>query len=644
MEMSGIGIAPKQIKAMLRIQHPNDELLITSQDIYNQKKKARKKDQRGQAPIDALLERLAAQNAWEFRVKTRRGRLNALFFAYKESQALNAVFHEAVIIDSTYRTNRYKMPLMHFAAPTANHNYFSTAFCLLSGETEEDYQWAIEQYQRVVRRGLPHPDIFATDDSAALKNAIRSVFPDIPQLICMFHINKHVEQRIRDALKSDPDGQTQMRDAWRKIVYAKTHEDYNTSWDAFRQKYGTAHPGLITYLQNTWLNRKGEFCTAWISFIRYFGITTTSAIEGLHSTIKRWLSTSQSDLDQLIEIIERAVVEQVKNIQAILSQIAVLIPNYIKPAIIKIFPAGSYQVIARTALELIAGQYCKAIARELGRLRELPPCSGAFRRIQGLPCAHQIRTSIARDRDWQIQESDIHAHWYLQRKYVGFPLSRIPGPGQPRPNIDVPTEVRTVGRPPRRDHTTRRDRSYWERGLPQQARQPRDGSGSGSEGGFYEESTVVITTTTATAGVITDTSSARVEVTIQRRTSPASSLTSSHGSPVHEALEVAERVVAAERAAGIERVAAVERARAIPASPGPPEPSIPGPPGPSTPGPPGPSTPGPPGPSTPSGPPGPSTPSGPPGPSTSLRPRRTLKRTLKYSDAIHALRPQKRRG
>jgi hypothetical protein len=94
------------------------------------------------------------------------------------------------------------MPLLHIAACSATHHYFSAGFCLLSGEAESDYLWALQKFRDVVRQDIKLPDVILTDNSSALKKALDSVFPEVPQLLCEFHINKNVESRLSKTFDS----------------------------------------------------------------------------------------------------------------------------------------------------------------------------------------------------------------------------------------------------------------------------------------------------------------------------------------------------------------------------------------------------------------------------------------------------------
>jgi hypothetical protein len=83
------------------------------------------------------------------------------------------------------------MPLLHFVGVSPIGKYFSAGFCFLSGETEEDYNWAVQQIDQIfITDSLPEAII--TDNETALKVALQTCFPDVPQLLCLWHINKNV--------------------------------------------------------------------------------------------------------------------------------------------------------------------------------------------------------------------------------------------------------------------------------------------------------------------------------------------------------------------------------------------------------------------------------------------------------------------
>jgi MULE transposase-like protein len=92
------------------------------------------------------------------------GRLTALFFASVNQIELMRCFPDVILLDATYKTNRYGMPLLHIGGTTPMNTFFSSAFCSFSGESEEDYFWAIQRFNEVLRVGIKQPEVIVTDN------------------------------------------------------------------------------------------------------------------------------------------------------------------------------------------------------------------------------------------------------------------------------------------------------------------------------------------------------------------------------------------------------------------------------------------------------------------------------------------------
>jgi hypothetical protein len=52
-----------------------------------------------------------------------------------------------LLLDCTYKTNRFNMPLLNICGVTGNNKTPQFALCFLSSEKEEDYQWALQQFK-----------------------------------------------------------------------------------------------------------------------------------------------------------------------------------------------------------------------------------------------------------------------------------------------------------------------------------------------------------------------------------------------------------------------------------------------------------------------------------------------------------------
>jgi MULE transposase domain len=127
-------VPPKDIVAHLRDLDPNT--LITSQEVKNQRFLHKRSKIGDITPIEALVEQLQ-QEKWALQYSTTDdGHINLLFFAYDPAIQLARAYPEVLLIDATYRTNRYNMPLLHFMGVTPLGDSFSIAFCFIAAETE----------------------------------------------------------------------------------------------------------------------------------------------------------------------------------------------------------------------------------------------------------------------------------------------------------------------------------------------------------------------------------------------------------------------------------------------------------------------------------------------------------------------------
>lgn len=85
---------------------------------------------------------------------------------------------EVLLMDCTYKTNRYHMPLLLISGVTATNSSFYVAYCFLAGEDEEDYAWALGQLRKIlVDEDICDPKVICTDRDKALLKAVPSCLP-----------------------------------------------------------------------------------------------------------------------------------------------------------------------------------------------------------------------------------------------------------------------------------------------------------------------------------------------------------------------------------------------------------------------------------------------------------------------------------
>ena len=131
-------------------------------------------------------------------------------------------------MDCTYRTNKYRLPLLHILGCTNLGTFFSAGFCFLRNETQLDYHWAVSTF--LAKIGALRPHVFISDQEDALKSAVRELLPTVPQLLCIWHINKNVQTKAQQIWR-DADGVTREE----KQEIKEKRSQFMTRWNQVRR-------------------------------------------------------------------------------------------------------------------------------------------------------------------------------------------------------------------------------------------------------------------------------------------------------------------------------------------------------------------------------------------------------------------------
>ena len=275
--MTRAGIAPKEIASSLGIEYP--DLTWTIQDIYNLQRELKAELLEGRSPIEAMIHELEV-NDFEFNYQLdTNGHITSLFFAHPKSLLLLKQYPKVLLMDCTYKTNRFHMPLLDIIGSTNLNRTFFVAFVFLSGETESDYSYALKMLRKVMDiREVSYPGIVVTDKDQGLMNALSNIFPESHNLLCGWHINKNVLSYSRELGLHEKDSKEEdsFMIQWRSIVASETVTDFERRWIEFQMKWQET-PRLLKYLAKTWLgNHKERFVYCWANWYPHFGHPETS--------------------------------------------------------------------------------------------------------------------------------------------------------------------------------------------------------------------------------------------------------------------------------------------------------------------------------------------------------------------------------
>ncbi|KAG1112201.1 hypothetical protein G6F42_014808 [Rhizopus arrhizus] len=281
--------------------------MITQKSVYN----AKLVELNGLTPIQFLIEQLDEKTyKLETVVNADNGRIECLFIPRKDLLSVYNRYHTSLVMDATYKTNRFGLPLVQVCGITNENKTFVLCQAFLRNETEGIYEWFINQMKKhCFSEHVPVSISMGRDFS--LLNALKTELPEAKHLLCRWHISKKVLSHIPKVFNGlEKDSVETILVNWNHMVSSHTQQDYASNLAALitnlpkKNNQGTVYgPSLFEkYLRSTWLNgHKEKFVSAWTDMFTHPGTTFPSRIEGAHAVLKRHLTSSTGDLSTVFD-------------------------------------------------------------------------------------------------------------------------------------------------------------------------------------------------------------------------------------------------------------------------------------------------------------------------------------------------------
>jgi hypothetical protein len=399
--LSDIGSKPRHIISLLRAEQPTT--LIKPYDLYNIRDEMRRKKLGNYTPLEFLRETLQNNN-WRYAFKQdTEGHILFFMFAHPKSIEYANQYNRVFLLDCTYKTNRYKMPLLHIIGLSPSNSSFSIAFCFMQNEQEESYKWTLQTFFSWLNHS-PFPPVLCTDRDLALLGAIKSIYPRSPHLLCVWHINKNVLAKTKQHFSSNEEFEAFIQ-SWKSLINSSTIIEYQNQLAKFETNFSQIAPAALRYVKDTWLTYKEMFIRAWIGQYLHLGNWATSRVEGSHAILKQYIGASTGDILFVFERINNALQDQHYALSSNLAEDRIKTLNFCSHYLY----SNISKRTSRYSLRLISEQ--ASIAKRATPEAPLSNCTNIFTRTIGLPCAHRIASLLSTQQP--IPLSDIHQFWRL---------------------------------------------------------------------------------------------------------------------------------------------------------------------------------------------------------------------------------------
>ncbi|XP_006580758.1 uncharacterized protein LOC114411214 [Glycine soja] len=178
--------------------------------------------------------------------------------AVKLTNSCNLVF----LIDSTYKTNRYKLSLVDIVGVTPTGMTFSATFTYLEEEHLNIVVWALQRFWGLFMSVDALPRVIVTDRDLSLMNAVKNVFLDATNLLCRFHIDKNMKAKCK-TMVAQKNAWDYVMEAWRSLADCPCESSFDEYLKNFEMAC-SSWPMFVDYVCQTWvIPHKEKFVKAW---------------------------------------------------------------------------------------------------------------------------------------------------------------------------------------------------------------------------------------------------------------------------------------------------------------------------------------------------------------------------------------------
>ncbi|KAH1262010.1 hypothetical protein GmHk_02G004730 [Glycine max] len=401
-----------------------------------------------------------------------------LFWCHPDAVKLCNACHLVFLIDSTYKTNRYRLTLLDIVGVTPTGMTFSAGFAYLEGERVNNLVWALERF-----RGL----FFKKRSPSCCYCHRQRPSPDECCESCVsgvFHIDKNVKAKCK-SLIGQKNAWDYVMDSWGNLVDCTSEQEFPEHLQRF-QVACSPWPMFIDYVCETWIvPHKEKFILAWTNKVMHLGNTTTNRVEYAHWSLKRILQNNVGDLCSVWDAMNNMMTLQHTKIRASFEISTHVVGHVFKKTLYK----RLLRMVSRYALNEILVEF-----EHVRHLKDnLSSCGCVLRTTLGLPCACELQRydggSIPLDvvhmywrrlnfSDQGLCEAEVSIKEEIDRIHKRFEELDVCGKVTFKSKLrefafpdetsmcPPPTKVKTKGAPKkvmkRSERSTKRDPSYWE--------------------------------------------------------------------------------------------------------------------------------------------------------------------------------------
>ena len=133
-------LTPSNMLAYMKRQDSANKTAI--KQVYNVVGQIRKEKREGRTPMQNFIHELDKNNyMYEVRTAEESTDLGDIVFCHPASYTMVNAYPEVMMIDCTYNTNEYELPLLEAVGATSTDKTFTIAYAFMRNEREDNYRF-----------------------------------------------------------------------------------------------------------------------------------------------------------------------------------------------------------------------------------------------------------------------------------------------------------------------------------------------------------------------------------------------------------------------------------------------------------------------------------------------------------------------
>ncbi|KAL5219123.1 hypothetical protein ABZP36_019807 [Zizania latifolia] len=170
------------------------------------------------------------------------GHLRSVLWADSRSRAVYQYFNDAIWVDTTCLRHKFDMPLVLFLGVNHHGQLVLLGCGLLSDESTESFLWLLKSWLACMKGRSPNAII--TDECAAIKAAVREVFPNTRHRISGWHVLRSISEKLGGSAEFE-----EMKTELETVIYDSLKDDeFEARWKNLISRFGLQDNEWITFL------------------------------------------------------------------------------------------------------------------------------------------------------------------------------------------------------------------------------------------------------------------------------------------------------------------------------------------------------------------------------------------------------------